>query len=60
MQDAISSEIAMNDLTFLERLRNLIMDFLDLKDIRLCGSKKIHKPINLIISEEIIKRQNNY
>lgn len=40
MQDAISSEIAINDLTFLERLRNLIKDFLDLKDIRLCGSKK--------------------
>ena len=48
MQDAISSEIAINDLTFLERLRNLIMDFLDLKDIRLCGSKKIHKPISII------------
>ena len=60
MQDAISSEIAINDLIFLERLRNLIMDFLDLKGIRLCGSKKIHKPINPIISEEIIKRQNNY
>lgn len=48
MQDAISSEIAINDLIFLERLRNLIMDFLDL-NIRLCGSKKIHKPIDYYI-----------
>ena len=46
MQDAISSEIAINDLIFLERLRNLIMDFLALKGIRLCGSKKIYKSIN--------------
>ncbi len=52
MQDAISREIAINDLAFLERLRNLIMDFLDFKGIRLRDSKKIHKPtIKLYLSK---------